>query len=228
MQSIGSAMAVLLGATSSARKGQIDATGVRVVHQALQACALSGLCIDVRPGQLACRDAAVSDPDGDGGLTARLERARVKAVCVSDALDEASVASLIEWAHADDEAALPKGLRGIHFELSPPPPPRSPSDLVQSLARDPDSGLDLITLMDGEAGRLAAASAQIAEVSDRIRQRLGRTRMAAAESELRRSLELEALRAHRIEYEAQTFEVDDGLLPELPADALVAVPDDAP
>jgi hypothetical protein len=219
----------------TARRRGLDPVTVRAVVQALTPLAREAAEIRVSARELSSAGCAVSDPDPAHGLCPRLLSLGVERIRLGPELEEGAVHALLAWL-ADPEAAPgPVSRPGLRLEPASWPPASAGGDVerqVRQLARDPDSGLDLIALVDGSGPDAPSAppAGRTREVTDKLRDRLGLARLASAESTLRKSLSADALaREHEARWacpaEAITSDETSGA-PELPFDALRALPEE--
>lgn len=193
MEALESALSMLLGAAMSCRAHPPDATTLRVVRSALDPMLETPLRVETQASSLCVRGVTVADPDPNHGLCARLRSEGWEGLEFRAGLQDQDLLHLLSWMHnpAVDIANVHfAGLRLLRTSRH-----RSAKELdvaVGALGLDPHTGLDLLVVAEAPA-TAAEIDQRLREAIDALRSRVGRARMVAAESQLRKACASEAI-----------------------------------
>lgn len=180
--------------TAAAAPDGLDLSGVAQRLAGLSRC---GARVQVIPGELRWGGERFADFDGPQGLTGFLSQLGVAALVFWPHLTAESLTWLLSAPRrAHDLRDVP--LEGLGLEI-PGRAQRSRAGveaLVHALARDPESGVDLLSLSSPGAHCEQGIPTGFGE---RLREHLGVARLASLEADLRRSLRTDAIRLHASE-----------------------------
>lgn len=221
---------MLLGAAATCRRHPPDATTLTVVGSAFEPVLQNEpLQLEVRAGALCAGSVCVEDPDRSDGLCARLSAAGYAGLDLDATLGDEDLLRLLTWMSQPPDALNPLSFQGLR--LVSIPVPRSPDELLEtmySLSRDPETGIDLVATHYDASGP-SEAKRRLVEAAEALRARVGRARVAQAESQLRRACTPDIVQeaAERLRGSADEAVVvpASGEAPPLSLDELIVIED---
>lgn len=173
-----------------------EGLALELLRQRLAALSPSGARVGVFPGELRWGGERFVDIDGPLGLSGHLARAGVSTLVIWRHLDGEAVRKLV-FAPGSGTDLRNEPLVGLTLECPQRTqrPARALAAVCETLARDPETGVDLLTVLPG----MDLPATRPPDFSDRLRAHLGRPRLAGLEADLRRSLRADAVRLHASE-----------------------------